>query len=219
MNLDLLVDALPSFARGAWITLWVSVLATGLGALLGFVLNAALQLCPRCAAPCRAFVSVFRGTPFLAQLFVLYFGLPEAGIRLGALQATVIGLTLYGAAYFAEIFRAAWQSIPPGQVEAARTFGLSRLQVLRDIEMPQALRLAIPMLTNQAILVLKESSVASIITVPELTMTAGTLVADSFSYLEPYLLLGLVYWLLALSLSGLGRIAEKAASSPSARKT
>ncbi len=209
MNFELIVDILPAFARAAWITLWISVLAIGLGALCGFALNALLQLYPRVGPVYKTFIWLIRGTPFLAQLFVLYFGLPQIGITLSALQATVIGLSLYGAAYFGEIFRATWQAIPKGQIEAGRIFGLSRLRILRHIEMPQAGRLAIPMLTNQAILILKESSVASIITVPELTMTAGTIVADTFSYIEPYVLLGLIYWLLAVAMSWLGHAAER----------
>jgi polar amino acid transport system permease protein len=209
MNFDLIVEILPTFARAAWITLWLSVLAIFIGAVCGFALNALLQLFPRLGTIYKAFVWLIRGTPFLAQLFVLYFGLPQIGITLSALQATVIGLSLYGSAYFGEIFRATWQSIPKGQIEAGRIFGLSRLCILRHIEMPQAGRLAIPMLTNQAILILKESSVASIITVPELTMTAGTIVAETFSYIEPYVLLGLIYWLFAVTITWLGHLAER----------
>ncbi|KRB70680.1 amino acid ABC transporter permease [Noviherbaspirillum sp. Root189] len=212
MNPDLLLEIIPAFTRAAWISVWISMLAIACGAAGGFCLNALLQLYPRCGGAYRAFVWLVRGTPFLAQLFVLYFGLPQLGITLNAVQATVLGLSLYGAAYFAEIFRATWQSIPRGHIEAARIFGLSRWRILHHIETPQAGRLAIPMLTNQAILILKESSVASIITVPELTMTAGTVVAETFSYIEPYLLLGLIYWLLALSLSWLGRTTERLTS-------
>ena len=209
MNFDLIIEILPVFARAAWITLWISVLAIGLGAVCGFAMNAMLQLYPQVGMIYKTFVWLIRGTPFLAQLFVLYFGLPQIGITLSALQATVIGLSLYGTAYFGEIFRATWQSIPKGQIEAGRIFGLSRLHILLHIEVPQAGRLAIPMLTNQAILILKESSVASIITVPELTMTAGTIVAETFSYIEPYVLLGLIYWLFAVAMTWLGHAAER----------
>jgi len=209
MNMDLVIDILPAFLRAAWLTLWLSLLAIAIGAALGFALNAALQLVPRLAPLYRGFVWVVRGTPFLAQLFVLYFGLPQIGLAMDAMTAAVVGLAIYGSAYFAEIFRACWQSVPRGQVEAGRIFGMSRLAILRHIEWPQAGRLAIPMLVNQAILILKESSVVSIITVPELTMTAGTVVADTFSYLEPYLLLGLIYWFMALAMAGLGRATER----------
>ncbi|AKH22101.1 ABC transporter permease [Sedimenticola thiotaurini] len=204
--MELILDILPAFLTAAWVTLEVSLLAVLIGAACGFVLNGLRALFPRqLDTPYRLFVWLVRGTPFLAQLFVIYFGLPQIGITFDPLQATVVGLSLYGSAYFAEIFRAVWQSIPSGQLEAGRAFGLSRLQILVRIEAPQACRLAIPMLTNQAILILKESSIASIITVPELTMTAGSIVAETFSYAEPYILLGLIYWVLALSMAGLGR--------------
>lgn len=209
MNFELIIDILPAFGHAALVTLQASILAIAIGAAAGFMLNALAQIYPTTFGIFyRGFVWLIRGTPFLAQLFVIYFGLPQFGITLDAMQATVIGLGIYGAAYFAEIFRAAWQSIPNGQIEAGRAFGLGRRQILRHIEAPQAIRLAVPMLTNQAILILKESSVASIITVPELTMTAGTIVAETFSYAEPYLLLGLIYWLLALAFAGLGHGSE-----------
>ncbi len=210
MNTELILDILPAFLGAAWVTLEVSLIAVVIGAAGGFVLNGLRALFPRqFNTPYRLLIWLVRGTPFLAQLFVIYFGLPQIGITFDPLQATVVGLSLYGSAYFAEIFRAAWQSIPVGQIEAGRAFGISRLQILIRIEAPQACRLAIPMLTNQAILVLKESSIASIITVPELTMTAGSIVAETFSYAEPYILLGLIYWMLALSLAGMGRGMER----------
>jgi polar amino acid transport system permease protein len=219
VNAQLVLDILPAFAKAAWLTLWMSALAIGLGIVGGFVLNVAVQIAAPVGPAYRLYLRLFRGTPFLAQLFVLYFGLPQLGVTLGALQAAVLGLGLYGTAYFAEIFRAAWQAVPRGQVEAARAFGFSRVAILRHIELPQALRVAIPMLVNQATLILKESSVASIITVPELTMTAGTVVAETFSYMEPYLLLGSFYWALTLMLAGLGRASERLLATGAQRTT
>ncbi|PLC50614.1 ABC transporter permease [Pollutimonas subterranea] len=210
MNVALIIEILPAFMAAALVTLKLSLLSIAIAAAIGFLLNAVWQMAPRAfAAPYRAFIWIVRGTPFLAQLFVLYFGLPQIGISFTASQATVIGLSIYGSAYFAEIFRASWQAISPGQIEAGRAFGMRPLQVLMNIQAPQAVRLAIPMLTNQAILILKESSVASIITVPELTKTAGTVVAETFSYAEPYILLGLIYWGLALALAATGKAMER----------
>lgn len=210
MNFQLIADMAPAFARAALVTLGISLVAISCGALAGFALNTVRVLRGKwCAAAYRSYVWAIRGTPFLAQLFVIYFGLPQIGLTLSAVQATIVGLALYASAYFAEIFRSTWQAIPRGQIEAGRAFGLTRRQILARIEMPVAGRLAVPMLTNQAILVLKESSVASIITVPELTMTTSTIVAETFSYIEPYLLLGATYWLLASGLARLGRTAER----------
>ncbi|MFT3758166.1 amino acid ABC transporter permease [Thauera sp.] len=209
MDWQLLIEILPAFAEATGMTLLVSCAAAVLGIAGGFVLNMAREFWKGFRPAYGVFVWLFRGTPFLIQLFIFYYGFPQIGIRLSPIAATVIGLGLYASAYFAEIFRLSWQGVPAGQLEAARVFGLTRWQVLRHVQAPQALRLALPMLTNQFILVLKESSVASIITVPELTMTAGTVVAETFSYVEPYLLLGLIYWLLAATFSRLGLLVER----------
>jgi polar amino acid transport system permease protein len=115
---------------------------------------------------------------------------------MNAVQATVVSLAFYAAAYFAEIFRAGWASIPRGHMEAARAFGIGRWVAFRSIELPQAIAFAIPLLTNQVILVIKESAVASIITVPELTMTASDIVASTYTYIVPYAMLIVCYWLL-----------------------
>jgi len=127
---------------------------------------------------------------------IVYFGLPVLGITMTAVQATIISLAFYAAAYFAEIFRAGWASIPRGHMEAARAFGIGRWVAFRSIELPQAIAFAIPLLTNQVILVIKESAVASIITVPELTMTASDIVASTYTYIVPYAMLIVCYWLL-----------------------
>jgi polar amino acid transport system permease protein len=120
-------------------------------------------------------------------------------------QATVVSLALYSAAYFAEIFRAGWASIARGQLEAVRAFGIGRWAAFRTIELPQAMTFALPLLTNQVILVIKESAVASIITVPELTMTTSDIVASTYTYIGPYALLILCYWLLTQSVAVLAQ--------------
>jgi polar amino acid transport system permease protein len=167
------------------------------GAVLGFGLNCLRMIFPRALYwPYRIYIWVVRGTPFLSQLVVVYFGLPVVGLTLSAVQATIISLALYGTAYFAEIFRACWASVPHGQIEAARSLGIPRHRVFLRIEMPQALAFGIPLLSNQFILLIKESAVASIITVPELTMTASDIVASTYSYIGPYAMLVLCYWML-----------------------
>jgi ABC-type amino acid transport system permease subunit len=146
-----------------------------------------------------------RGLPFLILLFITYFGLPSAGLELSPFAAAAMALALYSGAYCAEIFRACWQTIPPGQVEAARAHGLAARQVFWHVQAPQALRASLPLLANQAVLLLKDCALASVITYPELAMTAGKVVSEQFIYLEPYLLLALCYWALAIAIDGLGR--------------
>jgi polar amino acid transport system permease protein len=191
------LSLIPRFADAILVTLEVSVLAALIGALAGFALNALRLGFPQLlSTPYRLYVWLVRGTPYLSQLVIVYFGLPVTGITMTAVQATIVSLAIYSAAYFAEIFRAGWASIPRGHSEAARAFGISRWSAFRSIEMPQAIAFVMPLLANQTILVIKESAVASIITVPELTMTASDIVSSTYTYIGPYAMLIICYWLL-----------------------
>lgn len=196
-----LAQYLPAYVQALGVTLWLSLCAALGGMLLGFAING---LCGRRGLMFRlwrVYVWAIRGTPFLAQLAVIYFGLPSVGIMLSATEATLLSLTLYSAAYFSEIFRTAWNSIPPGQREAALANTISTRRCFWHIQTPQAVRFALPLLGNQFILTIKESAIASIITVPELTMTTSQIVANTYSYILPYTLLIISYWLLAQGVS------------------
>jgi polar amino acid transport system permease protein len=200
----------PRFASAMLVTLEVSLLAALLGAIAGFALNALRLRFKRVLAWLyRLYVWLIRGTPYLSQLVIVYFGLPAIGITMTAVQATVVSLAFYSAAYFAELFRAGWASIPRGQLEAARAFGISRRATFRSIELPQAMAFSIPLLANQVILVIKESAVASVITVPELTMTASDIVSSTYTYIVPYAMLIVCYWLLTQAVA---LVARRAAS-------
>jgi len=157
-----------------------------------------------------AYVSALRGTPLLIQLFLAYYGGPQIGLVLSAAQVGLIGLALYGGAYFAEIFRAGLNGVPRGQVEAARSLGLSWAQSLRLVQFPQLLVLTLPPATGQAIVLLKESAVLSVITVPELTFETTRMVTETLAVVEPYFALALLYWLAAALVAALGRRAEVA---------
>jgi polar amino acid transport system permease protein len=158
----------------------------------------------------RAYVFVFRGTPLLVQLFVLYYGGPGLGLTLDAVTTGLIGLTLYGGAYFSEIFRAGFAAVPKGQEEASRSLGLSRWLSFRLVQLPQLLVAVIPPMTNQSMILLKESAVLSVITVPELTFQTTRMVAETFAVIEPYLALALLYWVAATVVSRVGQYAEAA---------
>ncbi|WP_455812840.1 amino acid ABC transporter permease [Pseudomonas graminis] len=192
---------LPDYARALGVTLGISLSAALLGAAAGFILQALCHTRRWLLWPWRTWVWLIRGTPYLAQLAVFYFGLPAIGITLSAVEATVISLAIYSSAYFGEIFRTAWKSIGQGQLEAAQVHDISTWQSFWHIQTPQALRFSLPLLGNQFILTIKESAVASIITVPELTMTTGQIVANTYTYIVPYTLLILSYWLLAQGIS------------------
>jgi polar amino acid transport system permease protein len=128
---------------------------------------------------------------------------------LSAFAAGVVGLSLYSSAYFSEIFRAGLESIPHGQIEAAQVVGLTRLQIFRRIQLPQMMALVLPPITNQAISLIKESAVLSVITVPELTFRTTRMVTETFAVVEPYLMLAMLYWILTSAIAQLGQQSER----------
>jgi polar amino acid transport system permease protein len=209
MDTGLLAGLLPDFGRSLMRTLLLVVSALAGGLAIGFTVNAIRVLCPhRSRWFYTAYTSVWRGTPFLVQLFIVYFGLPALGITFSPFMAAALTLALYCGAYCAEIFRGCWNTIPHGQIEAALIMGISRRDCFLRIELPQAARMSLPLLANQSILTLKESALASIITYPELTMTAGRIVSEQFIYIEPYLLLAVTYWLLATLMQAASRFLQ-----------
>ncbi|HWO17685.1 MAG TPA: ABC transporter substrate-binding protein/permease [Kofleriaceae bacterium] len=200
---------LAQFLAAAWVTLKVSVLSFLLAVPLGLLLAVARIYG---ALPVRAFargyIEVFRGTPVLLQLFVLYYGL-GGYVNLGPMTAAVVGLGLNYAAYEAEVYRGALLAIPRGQSEAARALGLSPWQTLRHVLVPQGFRIALPPSTNDFIALLKDSSLVSTITVIELTKRMSVDAVDMGSYLIPGLLCAGLYLLLSLPLAELARRLER----------
>jgi len=200
---------LPALLRAAGITLVLSFLAMALAVTLGILIAAGRVYGPK---PVQwlllAYVEVVRGTPVLLQLFVLYYGLSDV-VRLPAFVAAVVGLGLNYAAYEAEIYRAALQNIAQTQLEAARTLGLSELQILRLVRGPQALRLALAPMTNDFVSLLKDSSLVSVITVVELTKQTAIYATNVGSWVVPGILCAVVYLAMSLPLSQLARNLER----------
>ncbi|SEP46346.1 polar amino acid transport system permease protein [Methylobacterium sp. ap11] len=208
--IDILIRYGAVLADAAMVTIGVTASAIAIGAGLGLAL--ALMLRFRFAAlalAARAYVELMRGSPVLILLFLVYYGGPSFGVVLDAVPAGILGLGLYAAAYFAEIFRAGLASVEPGQVEAARLLGLPSLSILRRIELPQIAAFILPPSINQAIIVLKDSAVLSIITVPELTKAVTLISNETFAVVAPYLCVGLIYWTLVEIVAQGGRIAER----------
>jgi polar amino acid transport system substrate-binding protein len=175
---------LPLLLRGALTTIELSLLGMALAVTAGLIIVLArlYAIAPmRWAA--RAYVEVVRGTPLLIQLYFIYYGLPELGIKFNPFVAGVIGLGLNYAASEAENYRAGIQAIPHGQLEAAFALGMSRVQALRRIILPQALRLVIPPVTNDFIAMFKDSSIVSVITMVELTKVYGMLAMSTYDYI------------------------------------
>jgi His/Glu/Gln/Arg/opine family amino acid ABC transporter permease subunit len=147
------------------------------------------------------YIEVVRGIPALALLFVIYFALPSVGVRFDSFTAAVVGLGLNGAAYLAEVFRAGIQAIHRGQVEAALSIGLTPLETMRLIVLPQAFRVALPPIGNYAIALLKDTSVASLIAAPELMLRARDLASSSYLPMHLFLLAALIYFVMSYPIS------------------
>jgi len=151
----------------------------------------------------RFYVSLFRGTPLIAQLFMIYYGLPQFGIELDPFPAALIGLSLNTAAYTSETLRAAISSIDKGQWEAAASIGMSGWQTLRRVILPQAARTALPPLGNSFIGLVKDTSLAATIQVPELFRQAQLITSRTLEVFTMYLAASLIYWVMATLLSAL----------------
>jgi polar amino acid transport system permease protein len=160
----------------------------------------------------RFFLWIFRGTPLLLQLFLIYFGLPQIGIYLSPMASGIIGLGLHYAVYYADVMRTGIVAIESGQHEASRSLGLSRGQTMRKVIVPQALSNVAPALGNNLIALLKESALVSIITVPELTLSAQRAISDTFRPFEFYFAAGAIYYMVNYFLElGLNRVEMKTA--------
>jgi len=158
------------------------------------------------------YIELFRGTPMLAQILFVYFGLPEIGILLTPVVAASIALGMNTAAYQAEYLRGAIRSIEAGQVEAARALGMTQTQVIRNIVLPQALRRVIPQWSNEPILLLKYSSIAFVIGVPELMARAQTIGYSTYRFFDAFLLAALIYLILTSILAQCLQMLEKRVS-------
>ncbi|AJZ58435.1 amino ABC transporter, permease, 3-TM region, His/Glu/Gln/Arg/opine family domain protein [Paraburkholderia fungorum] len=213
---SLLVQSLPVLAQGAILTVKFAVLSMIFGLLAGALLavmgishNRVLNWIA------RVYVSLFRGTPLLVQIFVIYYGLPSLGISLDPTPAGVIALSANVAAYLSESMRGAILGIPSGQWLAAYSLGLSRRQTLRYVIAPQALRIAVPSLSNSLISLIKDTSLVSVITVTELLRSAQEVIASTYQPLPLYLAAAAVYWVLCQVLEWVQHWYEKRLALPS----
>lgn len=209
-NLAILTDNWRELLDGMGLTILIWMGGTVLGLVIGLFVAVVQLLTNRwVAAPLNFYVAVMRGTPFLIQLFVIYYGGPFFGLDLTPMVAGVAGLALYGGAYFSEIFRAGFLSVPPGQIEAARMMGISRLAIVRHVQLPQMLVIILPALANMTVLLSKETAVLSVITVNELTSVVQSIGSTTFAFAETLLFLALVYWAFLEIVTAAARRLEK----------
>ncbi len=194
---SLLVQSVPALAQGAVLTIKFAVYSMFFGLIAGVIL-AMMGISHNrfFVGVARCYVSVMRGTPLLVQIFVIYYGLPSLGISLDPTPAGVIALSANVAAYLSESMRGAVTGVPMGQWLAAYSLGLSRMQTLRYVIGPQALRIAVPSLSNSLISLIKDTSLVSVITVTELLRSAQEVIATTYQPLPLYLAAAVVYWVL-----------------------
>jgi len=179
---------------GALTTLWLTVFAITAGLAIGFGL-ALMRISRRrlLTIPAGFYVWLFRGTPLLVQLIVIYTGLPQLGIKLSVVQSALIGLALNEAAYLAEIVRAGILAVPGGQIEAARALGMDQGKIMRLVVLPQALRIIVPPLGNSVNGLLKTTSVTSVISMEELLRRTQVLIQERFMVLELFAVAAIYY--------------------------
>ncbi|MCO3221388.1 UNVERIFIED_CONTAM: amino acid ABC transporter permease [Pseudomonas aeruginosa] len=212
---ELLGMAWPFLLQGAMYTVLFAAVSMVLGLILGFsVAVVRVTKVPVVSQIAAVYVSAFRGTPLLVQIFVLYYGLPSVGIEFTPVTAGILALTLNVAAYLSESMRGAILGIDKGQWEAGLSVGLTWGQTLWNIITPQALRLAVPSLSNSLISLIKDTSLISVITVTELMLATKEVIAETFQPPPLYLAAAGIYWLLSALFERVQKALENRLTAP-----
>lgn len=206
---SIFTDHLGDIGSGFLVTLGTWSSGVVLGLALGMLIAVAQVFGNHFVrAPLRVFIELIRSTPFLVQLFLVYYGGPSFGISLDPIPAGILGLGVYSSVYFAEIFRTGFESVARGQLEAADCLGITRLQCIWRIQVPQMLVMILPALVNMVTVLCKETAVLSIITIPELTMVLTGIGSETFAFVETLLMLCIGYLILVELCSRLGMLLE-----------
>jgi len=209
-QLQSLIGSYPLALRGLGMTVMLSLTSLVLGTLIGFALGVLRTGAnPLIGWAIGAWVDAIRGTPFLVQIFLIFFILPELGIELGAFTAGVIALTNLAACFICEIVAAGIRSVPTGQIEAALASGLSQWQRMRQVVLPQAMRIVLPPLVGQYVLLIKDSSVVSAIGLTDLTRVGWLVVQRVPNGLLVFGRVGLGYFIVCFPLIVLARRLER----------
>ncbi|EJL94215.1 amine acid ABC transporter, permease protein, 3-TM region, His/Glu/Gln/Arg/opine family [Herbaspirillum sp. CF444] len=207
---DLLHQAAPIMLKGTGYTLLFALSSMVGGLVLGFVLAVARIVPWRFVHwPAAVYVSLMRGTPLLVQIFVVYYGLPSVGIEFSPLMAGVLTLSLNAGAYLSESLRGAILGVGKGQWSASYSLGLTYTQTLRYVVVPQAIRIAVPSMSNTLISLIKDTSLVSVITVTELMLSTKEIIAVTFRPLPLYIAAAMVYWFLSICFEALQHRLER----------
>lgn len=197
MDVTIIIDSLPSLLKATLMTILLAAISIVIALIIGFFTAIVRILKVRILnGIATTYVSIIRGTPLLVQIFVIYYGLPQIGISLDPISSGVVALSLNAGAYLSESFRASILAVDNGQMEASLSMGMTYSQALRRIILPQSLRIAIPTLSNTFIVLIKDTSLVSVITVTELLQMSSLIIAKTFEPLTIYLLAAAIYWVL-----------------------
>ena len=214
-DFTIILGHIPELLVGAWRTLWISFVSIfigfGIGHLFCFARFSELRFFKSGIA---AYVSFFRGTPLLVQLAIIFYFLPLFGIFIPSVAAAIIALSMNTAAFQSEILRGGFQSLPKGQVEAARDLGLTTWQIRLYIQVPQVFRATLPALVNESIDILKNSALISTIAVTDLMRISQTLASTTFRPIEFFVAAGIMYFIMTYAISQLGAVIERNMSRP-----
>ncbi len=209
-NFRIIMEYLPLFLQGMGATFWISVVSIILALATG-IIACACRISPIkiLKYPAIAYIEVIRSTPLLVQIYFLYFGLPTLGLRIPEIQTGILALMLNSGAYIAEIIRAGINSVDPGQIEAGISSGLNYLQRMRFIILPQALGVTVPPLLGQAIVLVKDSALLSLISVAELTRAGQTMTSERFMPTEAFFTVAFFYMCIYFMLKALADWSQK----------
>lgn len=209
-DLSALVRAIPALLYGASVTLRITVLSIAIGLVIGFITGLA-RVWPNLVfrAISSAYIELIRGTPLLVQIFIVYFGLPALGLNLDPFIAGMIAMGINSGAYIGEIVRGGIESIAKGQMEAARSLGLTYWQAMRYVILPQSLVRILPALGNEFIALLKDSSLVSTIAIAELTRSGQIIITRTFKSFEIWSGVALFYFVMTYTISRIVKYSEK----------
>lgn len=202
LDFSLVQEYIPFLLKASVTTLEIFICSIALGIIMGIIIVIMkISKFKPLSLFANFYIWTLRGTPLLVQLFLVYFGLPQIGIELNPFSASVLALGINAGAYIAEILRGGILSIPKGQMEAAQSLGLSYPTIMRRIIFPQAFRVSIPAIGNESITLLKDSSLASLVTVSELMMTSQRFASTNYAFIEFYITAALFYLIMTTILS------------------
>lgn len=197
MDPTIIIDSLPSLLKATLMTIFLAGISIVIALVIGFftaiIRIVKIRILNGIA---NVYVSIIRGTPLLVQIFVIYYGLPQIGIALDPISSGILALSLNAGAYLSESFRSSILAVDNGQMEASMAMGMTYSQALRRIILPQSLRIAIPTLSNSFIVLIKDTSLVSVITVTELLQMSSLIIAKTFEPLTIYLVAAAIYWVL-----------------------